>query len=180
MSHLTKLYLSNHSFSGTHGVEGFAGSAIQNAIIDKSNITREDPSLPTLVIVHVLNPFGMANLRRWNENNVDLNRNFLTEKKFEEKKSMDPNAYGYKDLYDLINPSQLDWTDFFWAKVIYYISLYGYSSLKQSLVTGNYYYPKSLFYGGNTLQPSHIKIRSFLTHQFELSQVKELAVLDVQ
>lgn len=72
--------------SGTHGVEGFAGSAIQNAIIDKSNITREDPSLPTLVIVHVLNPFGMANLRRWNENNVDLNRNFLTEKKFEEKK----------------------------------------------------------------------------------------------
>ena len=30
-----------------------------------------------LVLVHVLNPYGMAWLRRTNENNVDLNRNFL-------------------------------------------------------------------------------------------------------
>ena len=29
-----------------------------------------------VVLVHVLNPYGMAWLRRFNENNVDLNRNF--------------------------------------------------------------------------------------------------------
>ena len=29
-----------------------------------------------LVVIHALNPYGMANLRRFNGNNVDLNRNF--------------------------------------------------------------------------------------------------------
>jgi hypothetical protein len=29
------------------------------------------------VFVHVVNPYGMAWHRRWNENNVDLNRNFM-------------------------------------------------------------------------------------------------------
>lgn len=30
-----------------------------------------------LIIAHVVNPYGMSWRRRWNENNVDLNRNFL-------------------------------------------------------------------------------------------------------
>lgn len=59
---------------GLHGVEGFAGSAIQLALL-------EDPPLlqggSALILVNVLNPYGMAWLRRVNENNVDLNRNFL-------------------------------------------------------------------------------------------------------
>jgi hypothetical protein len=29
------------------------------------------------VLVHALNPFGFAMLRRWNEEGVDLNRNAL-------------------------------------------------------------------------------------------------------
>src|SRR5213592_2819131 len=60
--------------SGLHGVEGFAGSAIQLQLLNSL------PSLPqdaALIVVHVLNPYGMAWLRRFNENNVDLNRNFL-------------------------------------------------------------------------------------------------------
>src|SRR5438093_8933584 len=58
--------------SGLHGVEGFAGSAIQLQLLDSL------PPLPkdaALILVHVLNPYGMAWLRRANENNVDLNRN---------------------------------------------------------------------------------------------------------
>src|SRR5262245_36907188 len=61
--------------SGLHGIEGFAGSAIQLQLLD--NV----PALPpdaALVIVHILNPYGMSWLRRVNENNVDLNRNFRT------------------------------------------------------------------------------------------------------
>ena len=45
----------------SHGVEGFAGSAIQLRILD------DPPQLldeETLVLVHVLNPYGMAWLRR--------------------------------------------------------------------------------------------------------------------
>ena len=60
--------------SGLHGVEGFAGSAIQLQLVDSLPKLPEDTAL---VIIHVLNPYGMAWLRRFNENNVDLNRNFL-------------------------------------------------------------------------------------------------------
>src|SRR5262245_58107505 len=58
--------------SGLHGVEGFAGSAVQLQLLN------ELPAIPAkaaLIITHVLNPFGMAWLRRANEENVDLNRN---------------------------------------------------------------------------------------------------------
>src|SRR5437588_3817673 len=58
--------------SGLHGVEGFPGSAIQLQLLEDVPRLAEDSAL---IIVHVLNPFGMAWLRRVNENNVDLNRN---------------------------------------------------------------------------------------------------------
>src|SRR6058998_1186854 len=81
--------------SGLHGVEGFAGSAIQLQMLD------DLPSLPTdaaLVVVHALNPYGMAWLRRVNENNVDLNRNFLADETF----SGVPPTYAVLDSF--LNP----------------------------------------------------------------------------
>ena len=60
--------------SGTHGAEGFAGSAIQCTWLAEENIL---PANMAIVLVHGLNAFGFAHLRRVNENNVDLNRNFI-------------------------------------------------------------------------------------------------------
>ena len=62
--------------SGIHGVEGFAGSAIQLSVIDmlKNQKLIEDYCI---IFVHIINPFGMAWHRRVNENNVDMNRNFI-------------------------------------------------------------------------------------------------------
>jgi hypothetical protein len=60
--------------SGLHGVEGFAGSAIQLQWLEEIYVTPHDCAV---VMVHIMNPFGMAWLRRVNENNVDLNHNFL-------------------------------------------------------------------------------------------------------
>src|SRR5262245_8496682 len=59
--------------SGLHGVEGFAGSAIQLQLLRNIPPLAADAAL---ILVHILNPYGMAWLRRVNENNVDLNRNF--------------------------------------------------------------------------------------------------------
>ena len=57
--------------SGIHGVEGFAGSAIQLSVIDmlKNQKLIEDYCI---IFVHIINPFGMAWHRRVNENNVDM------------------------------------------------------------------------------------------------------------
>ena len=87
-----KLYMST---SGIHGVEGFAGSAIQFSILDNLNNL---PDKTALAFIHILNPWGMSWLRRENELNVDLNRNFL--KQDEEYSGSHPH---YSKLDPLIN-----------------------------------------------------------------------------
>src|SRR5205814_8455032 len=63
--------------SGLHGVEGFFGSALQTAYVRQ--VRRQDvfDSKGQLVLIHAINPFGFFALRRVNEDNIDLNRNFL-------------------------------------------------------------------------------------------------------
>lgn len=58
--------------SGTHGVEGYIGSAAQLIFIKEylKKLKKTD-----VLIIHSLNPYGFKHDRRVNENNVDLNRN---------------------------------------------------------------------------------------------------------
>lgn len=62
--------------SGTHGVEGYAGSACQIGWLESQ---RNDawPRQLKVVMIHALNPYGFAWNRRVTEENVDLNRNFV-------------------------------------------------------------------------------------------------------
>lgn len=50
--------------SGTHGVEGFAGSAIQIAILNRLRegipVGKDLKSGPTILLVHAVNPYGFA------------------------------------------------------------------------------------------------------------------------
>ena len=95
--------------SGVHGVEGFAGSAIQLKIL-------EDPPKPpadcAIILVHILNPCGMAWLRRYNETNVDLNRNFrFKEQDWQEDSSI------YAQLDGILNPREVRFFDSFLLQV---------------------------------------------------------------
>ena len=64
--------------SGLHGVEGYFGSAVQLALLEGEDVVRGHcRSGVALVLIHALNPYGFAWVRRANEENVDLNRNFL-------------------------------------------------------------------------------------------------------
>src|SRR5439155_11790360 len=93
--------------SGLHGVEGFAGSAIQLQLLN------DLPTLPkdaALIVVHVLNPYGMAWLRRFNENNVDLNRNFVADEAYVGVPPV------YADLDSFLNPHSPPSSDLFTLK----------------------------------------------------------------
>jgi len=64
--------------SGTHGVEGYAGSAAQRFILQ--SLTGASATLPddtALVVIHALNPWGMHWARRCDQDGVDTNRNFV-------------------------------------------------------------------------------------------------------
>lgn len=61
--------------SSTHGIEGYAGSGIQIGLLN----TLPGKLAPgqAVVLIHGINPHGFAWTRRVNEDNVDLNRNFV-------------------------------------------------------------------------------------------------------
>ena len=59
--------------SAVHGIEGFCGSAIQTGWLQSLSL----PPGVAVVHVHAVNPHGFSHARRVNENNVDLNRNFI-------------------------------------------------------------------------------------------------------
>ncbi len=131
--------------SGVHGVEGFAGSAIQTHLI-----RRGLPSGIRVVMVHAVNPFGMTYLRRTNENNVDLNRNCLP---------ADMHYSGCHDMYRVLDPllnprSAYRYPDFFVFKAALQIAKHGMPKLRQAVAGGQYAYPKGLFWGGSKLERS--------------------------
>jgi predicted deacylase len=134
--------------SGIHGVEGFAGSAIQLATLSQLPEFTENMAL---VMIHVLNPYGMANLRRFNGNNVDLNRNFHFS---EDGWKGEPKGYAVLDPF--LNPPKPPSLDLFHLKLLMAQIGLGERAIKQSIAAGQYRYPKGLFYGGDGLEPEAV------------------------
>src|SRR6266700_5324396 len=154
--------------SGLHGVEGFAGSAIQLQLVDDLPMLPKDGAL---IVVHVLNPYGMAWLRRFNENNVDLNRNFLADESYNDV----PPTYAQLDPF--LNPQSPPASDLFTLKAGWLILRHGMPALKQAVVGGQYEYPKGLFFGGKRLEEVSEKYQAFLAQR--LTSVERLVAIDV-
>lgn len=112
---------------------------------------------------------------------MDINRNWLTSENFTTLAAADPNAYGYMDVFDALNPSSMSSSvaDSYWAKVAYYLTTKGFAAIKRALVSGNYRFPKSIFYGGSELQPSLRILREFLAEHVELDKVHAFGMIDV-
>ena len=155
--------------SGIHGVEGFAGSAIQLALLS-TQITIPDDT--ALIIVHCLNPYGMAWLRRFNESNVDLNRNFVAD-----EAERTGAADVYHQLDGLLNPSGLPGADLFYPRAAYSILKHGMPALRQAVAEGQYEYPKGLFYGGYEFEESTSLYLGWLS--LRLRSVRKLFAIDV-
>lgn len=137
--------------SGLHGVEGFGGGAAQ---LEALTLDRGEEAI---LYVHALNPWGWANLRRVNENNVDLNRNFYPPDGWS---GADP---AYRALDPLLNPhTPPGGFEFFWFEVASAVLRHGYGALKNAVVSGQYEFEKGLFYGGRELQPGPRQLLPFL------------------
>ena len=131
--------------SGTHGVEGYTGSAIQLALFD-----RELPQLKsldvTVMIIHAVNPYGFSWRRRGDEQNVDVNRNFVD--------FADANATR-NEMFDRIAPHLVpeQWTEEnVRAGDVALESLrqsHGADAVSRAMRRGQYSHPGSVFYGGH-------------------------------
>jgi len=154
--------------SGMHGVEAFPGCAVQLAAL--SEFAALAPGC-ALVLAHALNPYGMARLRRTNENNVDLNRNFLAPG---ESYRGSPPLYARIDA--VLNPASPPGFDFFRLKALGLVMRYGMGALRQAVAQGQYDYPRGLFYGGSMLEQGPALFLGWLG--CKLARVRYLFVLD--
>jgi predicted deacylase len=130
--------------SGLHGVEGFFGSAIQAALLE--DVLRRDgvPSGVAIVLVHALNPFGFSTIRRFDDENIDLNRSFLLRG---EEFNGCPDRYAELDA--LLNPRRPPRRfDPFPLRASLVIARYGLDAVKHAVAGGQYDYPLGLFFGG--------------------------------
>lgn len=130
--------------SGLHGIEGFFGSAVQLAWLDGQAKNDFNLGSTAVLLIHALNPYGFAWLRRFNENNVDPNRNcLLPDEEYEGSPS------GYAELDSLLNPaSPPKRLDPFLLRAAWHVARKGMPKLKQAVAAGQYDFPKGLFYGG--------------------------------
>lgn len=144
--------------SGLHGVEGFLGSAIQAALLEEELGGWKPPRNCALLLVHALNPYGFAWVRRVNEDNADLNRNFLLRgEKFEGSPELYPMMDGF------FNPQRPPLAiEPFRLRAAWTILRHGMRALKDTLPVGQYEYPKGLFYGGSGPSQTNKLLRQHL------------------
>ena len=130
--------------SGTHGVEGFCGSAAQIALLhDRPLQALLDRLNVAILVVHAINPYGFSHLSRTNEDNVDLNRNSID---FSGPLPVNP---AYDDLHALLVPSNWPPSDDNAAAIADYISQRGEPAYQQALTVGQYQHTDGMFFGGD-------------------------------
>jgi len=127
----------------------------------------------SVLLVHALNPYGFAHMRRVSENNVDLNRNFdVSPSLFEQKNP------GYTAVSDIINPSgPVDLGSLghrlFAEQAVYEIVSQGMAALRQAILYGQYEHPKGVYFGGTAFEPQ----RALLERLFKRLMADQEAIL---
>jgi hypothetical protein len=159
--------------SGTHGVEGFAGSAIQHHFLAEQLAGFAPPAGMGVLAIHAVNPFGFAHLRRVNENNVDLNRNFL---RHPEEHVPNPD---YDSLYDAINPDALDAEseNARQARLLEFARAHGPRRLQAALTCGQYTHPAGMQFGGVGEEESNRLLRRIM--RAETRGARRIAWIDL-
>lgn len=143
--------------SGVHGVEGFSGSAAQVGWIEE----RRYEALPedtAVLMVHLINPWGAAYLRRYNEDNVDLCRNFLD---FSQPLTSNESYSGIHDELVLGEKLGKD-GELAGAYLAGKVAEFGVEGVVDLFMAGQHDYPNGFGFGGQAPVWSNTKLREIL------------------
>lgn len=138
--------------SGTHGVEGYVGSAVQQMLM-KEILEPSMQQKTGFLLIHGLNPYGFKFTRRVTENNVDFNRNCDINASIFTLKNA-----GYSKLYEMLNPQGKSdprslKNQFFMLSAVEKLMKESMQSLRQAVLQGQYEYPDGLYFGGKAFEP---------------------------
>lgn len=131
--------------SGTHGAEGYVGSAAQLAWIEHGGPASLPPGIAVLMI-HAVNPFGFAHGLRCTEDNVDINRNWI------DHTVPAPENPLYAELHPLLCVDRID-DDTLGAAADAVAALadrHGQWTVDDALSRGQYQFSDGYYYGGTS------------------------------
>jgi hypothetical protein len=159
--------------AGTHGVEGLAGSGCLVGLLE-DRLYDALPQSGCLLLLHAINPYGFAWLRRVTEEGVDLNRNFV-----DFSKPL-PSSEAYEELHDWLVPKgwEGDIRRAADAALAVHVQQHGMAALQAAVSGGQYTRPGGLFYGG-TRETWSARMLFRVLREVLPTTVRRLAVLDL-
>jgi hypothetical protein len=154
---------------GTHGIEGFAGTAVQ---IDHLALIAEGmvavPADTAVLMVHALTPWGYAWQRRCDADGVDLNRNSVD---FAKPLPDNEDYVLLKDTFYLADAVKRK------VALAEFERQHGRVALEKAISAGQYSDPSGPFYGGKA--PAHGRlVCEGLMQRYALHN-RSLAVIDI-
>ena len=153
--------------SAVHGIEGFCGSAIQTGLMQHLVLAAD----VAVVHVHAVNPHGFSHMRRVNEDNVDLNRNFI-----DFSRPLPVNA-DYAEVHPLLLPAQWPPSTKDRADLEALAQVWGERRLQMAITSGQYQFPEGVWFGGMAPTWSHLTFRKVL--QAHLGRARHIAWIDL-
>lgn len=156
--------------SATHGVEGFCGSGAQVSMLRDNTLRRAATADLAILLVHAVNPYGFSHWRRTNEQNIDLNRNFVNHRK------PVPANPGYALLHPHLVPQSWPPAAEDDAAIASFIATKGEAAYQAAVSGGQYAFPDGLFFGGNAPAWSNLTLRTVM--QRFVAKAKRLLWVD--
>lgn len=158
--------------SATHGVEGFAGSGPQVALL-RGPLARTLPTDTALLLMHAVNPHGFAWERRVTEENVDLNRNWV------DVTQPLPANPGYAELHPHYCPASRDPAALQVAEaaIAAWRARHGEHAERVARSSGQYTHADGIFFGGR--EPTWARRTSEAILAQHLGRAQTVAVVDL-
>lgn len=164
--------------TGVHGIEGYIGSVMLDVFWNEIYPDIDKDNTGVLVVANV-NPYGMKYHRRYNENNVDLNRNFILDwDSFDMTINKD-----YPKVDTFLGP-QSAMGNILWHEAGFYTSLVkeviqdGADVISNALLGGQYEYAEGVYYGGAGDEPSTTYLKDVFKQTLE-SEYENIVHIDI-
>jgi hypothetical protein len=158
--------------SGTHGIEGYSGSAAQTAWLLGGG-ARRLPKKTAMVLFHAHNPWGFAHQARGTEENVDLNRNFLDWGK------APPQNPGYAEVHPIVTPDS--WDDASQAELFRRLdelrARIGEKAFSTAFNGGQFSHADGIYFGGQREQWANYAFREAVVKH--VAHAKHAAIIDL-
>ena len=155
--------------SGTHGLEGLAGSGCQVAWLRLSAI--DLPTDTAVLLVHLLNPWGCAWGRQQTEDNADLGRNF-----WDFTQSLPVNSL-YERVHGIVVNRERAVRAADDPAFAYFRKVNGLQMLAAAMLSGQYQHSDGVGFGGSKPSWSNTTFRTIVSAY--ASRAKRVVLIDV-